>query len=199
LQDRAGGRIDDDEFAGFARGDEQPAIRREGEALRTKARKFDLNTNGRDRLIHGQNDFASFPADGLATGGCAETGGCERKQKKQRLHCGKGMEERPESNSEPAPNSGNQLPAHDNRITMSCMKTSLLQIRVEPDLKAIIEQAVEQTGLSKSEVLRQGLRKGVPQVAQALGRGRKRTLLDALRELKGLEVPERHYPMKRRA
>jgi hypothetical protein len=78
------------------------------------------------------------------------------------------------------------------------MKTSLLQIRVEPELKAIIDNAVQQTGLSKSEVLRQGLRRGVPQIAHALGRGQKRTLLDALRELKGLEIPERHHPMKRR-
>jgi hypothetical protein len=79
------------------------------------------------------------------------------------------------------------------------MKTSVVQIRIEPELQALINDAVDQTGLSKSEVLRQGLRKGVPQVARALGHRPKRTLIDALRELKGLEIPERHYPMKRRA
>lgn len=79
------------------------------------------------------------------------------------------------------------------------MKTALIQLRIEPELEALINDAADQTGLSKSEVLRQGLRKGVPQVARALGRGSKRTLLDALRDLKGLEIPERRYPMKRRS
>jgi hypothetical protein len=40
------------------------------------------------------------------------------------------------------------------------MKKDTLQIRLEPDLTALIKQAVQRTGLSKSEVLRQGLRKG---------------------------------------
>ena len=78
------------------------------------------------------------------------------------------------------------------------MKTSVVQIRIEPKLAALINEAADQTGLSKSEVLRQGLRKGVPQVARALGNRPKRTLLDALREFKGVEIPERYYPMKRR-
>jgi hypothetical protein len=78
------------------------------------------------------------------------------------------------------------------------MKNLVLQIRLDPELRAIIDTTVADTGLSQSEVVRQGLRKGVPQVGKALGRGTKRTLLDALRELKGLEIPERHHSMKRR-
>jgi hypothetical protein len=78
------------------------------------------------------------------------------------------------------------------------MKTAVVQIRIEPELEALINDASEQTGLSKSEVLRQGLRKGVPQVARALGGRRRRTLIDALREFKGVEIPERRHPMKRR-
>src|SRR5688572_1134294 len=42
------------------------------------------------------------------------------------------------------------------------MKKGIVQIRVEPELTALINQAVQRTGLSKSEVLRQGLRKGIP-------------------------------------
>lgn len=78
------------------------------------------------------------------------------------------------------------------------MKTSLVQIRIEHDLELMIKAAANQTGLSKSEVLRQGLRKGIPQVARALG-APKKTLIDALREFKGLEIPERRHRMKRRA
>jgi hypothetical protein len=79
------------------------------------------------------------------------------------------------------------------------VKTAVLQIRIEPELEALINDAATQTGLSKSEVLRQGLRRGVPQVTRALGHRKKRTLLDALRGLKGIEIPERHYPVKRRS
>jgi len=79
------------------------------------------------------------------------------------------------------------------------MKTDTLQIRLEPDLTALVNRAVRRTGLTKSEVLRQGLRRGVPEIVCALGGGpKKRTLVDALLELKGLEIPERHCPMKGR-
>jgi hypothetical protein len=78
------------------------------------------------------------------------------------------------------------------------MKNDVLQIRLEPELTALIDRAVQRTGLTKSEVLRQGLRKGVPEVVQALTGPPKKTLIDALQELKGLEIPERHHRMKRR-
>jgi hypothetical protein len=78
------------------------------------------------------------------------------------------------------------------------MKQNVVQIRIEPELTALIEEAVERTGLTRSELLRQGLRKGVPEVVRALGGAPKRTLVDALREMKGLEIPERSSGMKRR-
>jgi hypothetical protein len=78
------------------------------------------------------------------------------------------------------------------------MKNDTLQIRLEPELTALIRQAVQRTGLTKSEVLRQGLRKGVPEVVRALEAPPKRTLVDALLEMKGLEIPPRHSRMKRR-
>jgi hypothetical protein len=78
------------------------------------------------------------------------------------------------------------------------MKSSVVQIRIEPELEVLIKEAAKRTGLSKSEVMRQGLRKGLPLVVRALGSQPRRTLVDALRELKGLEIPERRHPMKRR-
>jgi hypothetical protein len=78
------------------------------------------------------------------------------------------------------------------------MKTSVVQIRIGPDLDGLIKDATEQTGLSRSEVVRQGLRKGLPQVARALGNQSRRSLVDALREFKGVKIPERRHRMKRR-
>jgi hypothetical protein len=78
------------------------------------------------------------------------------------------------------------------------MKTRALQLRLEPELTDLIEKAVRRTGLSKSEVLRQGLRKGIPEVVRALEGPPKRTLVDALLEMKGLEIPKRRQRFKRR-
>jgi len=78
------------------------------------------------------------------------------------------------------------------------MKKGTLQIRLEPELTSLINDAVERTGLSKSEVLRQSLRKGIPAIVHALEGPPRRTLVDALLELKGLEIPRRRHAMKRR-
>jgi hypothetical protein len=78
------------------------------------------------------------------------------------------------------------------------MKKDTLQIRLEPDLSALIDNAVERTGLSKSELLRQGLRKGIPAVVDALQGPPRKTLVEALLGLKGLEIPQRRHRMKRR-
>lgn len=78
------------------------------------------------------------------------------------------------------------------------MKNRLLQIRLEPELTELIDRAVHRTGLSKSEVLRQGLRKGVPEVIRALEASPRKTLIDALLDMKGLDIPERRHRFKRR-
>ena len=78
------------------------------------------------------------------------------------------------------------------------MKSNTVQIRIEPELTALVNDAVSRTGLSKSEVLRQGLRKGVPEVVCALEGPPRKTLVDALLEMKGLEIPERRHRMRRR-
>jgi len=78
------------------------------------------------------------------------------------------------------------------------MKKDTLQIRLEPELTELINQAVRRTGLTKSELLRQSLRKGVPDIVRGLqGLSKRRTLLDALLEMKGLVLSERHCPIKR--
>lgn len=79
------------------------------------------------------------------------------------------------------------------------MKRELLQIRLEPELSLLVRDAVQRTGLSKSEVLRQGLRKGIPEVINALGVPPRKTLVHALLEMKGIEIPERRHRMRRRA
>ena len=79
------------------------------------------------------------------------------------------------------------------------MKKELIQIRLEPELSLLISDAVRRTGLNKSEVLRQALRKGVPEVVSALCAGPRRTLIHALLEMKGLDIPERRHRMKRRS
>ena len=71
----------------------------------------------------------------------------------------------------------------------------MIQIRVEPQLAGFIEQAVRRTGLTRSEVLRQALRKGIPAVVKTLERRSRRTLVDALLDLKGLELPRRRHRM----
>ncbi len=78
------------------------------------------------------------------------------------------------------------------------MKNDVLQLRVEPELTEMINLAVRQTGLTKSEILRQGLRRGVPAVVQALEGPPRKTLVSALLDMKGLEIPQRRHPMKRR-
>lgn len=78
------------------------------------------------------------------------------------------------------------------------MKKQLLQIRVEPELSLLVRDAIQQTGLTKSEVLRQGLRKGIPEIINALGTPPRKTLIDALLDMKGLEIPERRHRMRRR-
>ncbi len=78
------------------------------------------------------------------------------------------------------------------------MKRELLQIRLEPELVLLVKDAVQRTGLSQSEVLRQGLRKGIPAVVSALSAPPGGTLIHELLTMKGLEIPERRHRMKRR-
>ena len=78
-------------------------------------------------------------------------------------------------------------------------KKDVFRIHLDPELTALVNQAARRTGLSKNEVVHQGLRKGLPEIVRAVkGPPERRTLVDALLGMKGLEIPERHCPMKRR-
>ena len=78
------------------------------------------------------------------------------------------------------------------------MKREFLQMRLEPELALLVKDAVKRTGLSKSEVLRKALHKGLPKVVSAFGTSPRRALIHELLEMKGLEIPVRHHPMKRK-
>jgi len=72
------------------------------------------------------------------------------------------------------------------------MKKDTLQISLEPELTALVNQAVRRTGLSKSEVVRQGPAQGGARNCPRLkGSPKRRTLVDALLDMKGLEIPDR--------
>jgi hypothetical protein len=63
-------------------------------------------------------------------------------------------------------------------------------------LRALVNQAIRRTGLSKNEVVRQGLRRGLPEIVRPMkGPPKGRTLVDALLEMKGLEIPDRRKPL----
>lgn len=86
LEDGSSGGINDDEFAGFAGGDENFSIGREREALRAEAREIDLRAERRDGLVDGENDFGALAADVFAARRCGVTGGDQREEEQQRLH-----------------------------------------------------------------------------------------------------------------
>ena len=83
------------------------------------------------------------------------------------------------------------MTSHDICSTSCDTKQDAIQIHIDPELRALINQAVRRTGLTKNEVVRQGLRKGVPEIVRALeGPPKKRTLVAALLDMKGLEIPD---------
>ena len=73
LTDGAGGGIDDDDFASFAGGDENAAVRREGESLGAKAGEFDGATQRCEHLVDGSDGaMGAAAAHALVGGGCGE-------------------------------------------------------------------------------------------------------------------------------
>ena len=73
LTDGAGGGIDDDDFAGFAGGDQNAAVRREGESLGAKAGEFDGATERGEDLVDGSDGaIGATAAHALGGGGCGE-------------------------------------------------------------------------------------------------------------------------------
>ena len=69
-------------------------------------------------------------------------------------------------------------------------KNHILPIPAEPELKRMIVAGARSTRLSQADVMRQGLRIGVPELVRRL-RGPRRPLVEYLDRLAGLPVPAR--------
>jgi hypothetical protein len=85
---------------------------------------------------------------------------------------------------------------------MKQQKSAGLFVRVEPAIKELIGQGVQATGLSQSDVVRQGIRLGIPLLLRPRTTGDRRhrlTLDQHLAGLQGLEIRERHHPLTARA
>lgn len=72
------------------------------------------------------------------------------------------------------------------------MKTAnhILPIPVEPEIKRLIVSGAKATKLSQSDVMRQGLKIGVPELVRRL-RGPRRPLTDYLDKFAGIPVRSR--------
>ena len=77
------------------------------------------------------------------------------------------------------------------------MKTNVFPVRVDDDLLGLITRASKITRLNKSEVTRQSLRLGAAELVRRYGAGRP-PLVEYLADFKGLEIPKRRHPLKRR-
>ena len=78
------------------------------------------------------------------------------------------------------------------------MKTNVLPIRADDELLDLITRASKITRLSKSEVTRQSIRLGAAELVRRYATG-KPSLVEYLADFKGLEIPKRRYPIKRRS
>jgi hypothetical protein len=77
------------------------------------------------------------------------------------------------------------------------MKANVLPIRADDELLKLIEKTSKITRLNKSEVTRQSIRLGVAELVRRYTTP-KPSLIDYLADFRGLEVPKRRYPIKRR-
>ena len=77
------------------------------------------------------------------------------------------------------------------------MKTNVLPIRADDELLDLISKASKITHLNKSEVTRQSIRLGAAELVRRYATG-KLSLVEYLGDFKGLQIPKRRYPIKRR-
>jgi hypothetical protein len=78
------------------------------------------------------------------------------------------------------------------------MKTNILPIRADSELLELIDKASKVTHLNKSEVTRQSIRLGAAELVRRYATGSKPSLVEYLADFRGLEIPRRRYPIKRR-
>ena len=76
------------------------------------------------------------------------------------------------------------------------MKNILIPFRCEQELANEIAGVSKRVGLPKSTVMREALRRGLPLIAHALDGGKRKSFVEALLELKGIEMVDRHCPAK---
>ncbi len=77
------------------------------------------------------------------------------------------------------------------------MKSNVFPIRADDELLNLITRASRITRMSKSEVTRQSIRLGAAELVRRYG-APKPTLMDYLTAFKGLEIPKRRHPVRRR-
>jgi len=77
------------------------------------------------------------------------------------------------------------------------MKTNVFPISAEDDLLALINKVSKLTRLNRSEVTRQSIRLGAAELARRYT-GAKPALAEYLADFKGLEIPKRRHPLRRR-
>jgi hypothetical protein len=78
------------------------------------------------------------------------------------------------------------------------MKTNVFPIRADDELLELISSASKLTRLNKSEVTRQSIRLGAAELVRRYKES-KPSLVEYLAEFKGLDIPKRRYPIKRRS
>lgn len=78
------------------------------------------------------------------------------------------------------------------------MKRNIFPIRADDELLGLIANASKITRLNKSEVTRQSIRLGAVELVRRYTTN-KPSLVQYLAEFKGLEIPKRRYPVRRRS
>lgn len=77
------------------------------------------------------------------------------------------------------------------------MKLNVFPIRADDELLGLIAKASKLTRLNKSEVTRQSIRLGAAELVRRYTVN-KPSLVEALAAFKGLKIPKRRFPVKRR-
>ena len=77
------------------------------------------------------------------------------------------------------------------------MKNNVFPIRADDDLLGLITRASRITRLSRSEVTRQSIRLGAAELVRRYTAD-KPSLMEYLTAFRGLEIPKRRHPVRRR-
>lgn len=78
------------------------------------------------------------------------------------------------------------------------MKRNIFPVRADDELLGLIANASKITRLNKSEVTRQSIRLGAAELVRRYTMGRP-SLVEYLAGFKGLQIPKRRHPVRRRS